>query len=338
MRFQLQASVAGSLILEKGPGCYVYEHIEVVPDWVHIRYVPLEKWDYSPIPPVHLISPKQGLSLTDHRKLTTSGVALSLLRDGEDASGKNLSQIIKDVLVSDMEADTNFVAVIVRDSKENRASLTEFTAKLVASGDSYWVSAPSPDGGTKMMQLGAWFTQAHFVAEKETMIKLGNFSEGNPIIEFRVSDMMVKVSAPDSVNSEYAARDLLCKILGLSENDFEYEPNGTATFPDWSMSCRGQIFNVEVTRVKEEVKKIVQMDVPNWPDQVDGVRRSRPRPADHTKLIQRKADRATSGNSPTILVVFSEIGNLSYEDIDLQAFFAVFEIDENTYAGRLIMP
>ena len=182
--------------------------------------MPLEKWDYSPIPPVHLISPKQGLSLTDHRKLTTSGVAPSLLQDVEDASGKNLSQIIKDVLVSDMEADTNLVAVIVRDNKENRASLTEFTAKLVASGDSYWVSAPSPDGGTKMMQLGAWFTQAHFVAENETMIKLGNFSEGNPIIELRVSDMMLKVSAVSSLESEYAGRDFLCEILGLSKDDF----------------------------------------------------------------------------------------------------------------------
>ena len=336
MRFQPQASVAGSLILEKGPGCYVYEHIEVVPDWVHIRYVPLEKWDYSPIPPVHLISPKQGLSLTDHRKLTTSGVAPSLLRDVEDASGKNLSQIIKDVLVSDMEADTNLVAVIVRDNKENRASLTEFTAKLVASGDSYWVSAPSPDGGTKMMQLGAWFTHYHFVAENETMIKFGNFSEGNPIIELRVSDMMLKVSAVSSLESEYAARDFLREILELSDTDFEHEPNGTTTFPDWSMSWMEQTWNVEVTRVKDEVKKIVQMDTPIWPDQVDQVRRSRPRPADHAKILQRKADRAAGSNISTILVVFSEIGNLSYEDIDLSAFTAVFEIEETTHAWRLI--
>ena len=338
MRYQLQASVAGSLSLEQGPGCYVYEHLEIVPDWVHIRYVPLEKWDYSPIPPVHLISPKQGLSLTDHRKLTTSGVAPSLLQDSEDASNKSLFQIIKDALASDMEADVNLVAVILRDNKENRAFLTEFTAKLLVSGNSYWVSAPLPDGSTKMMQLGAWFTQAHFVSENEKLVILGNFSEGNPMIEFRFSDMALKVSAPDSVSSEYAARDFLCKILELSKNEFEYEPNGTATFPDWSMSWMGQTWNVEVTRVKEEVKKIVQMDVPNWPDQVDGVRRSRPRPPDHAKLLQRKAERAAGSSSPTILVVFSEIGNLSYEGIDLSEISAVFEIDENTYAWRLNMP
>ena len=338
IRYQLQASVAGSLSLEQGPGCYVYEHIEVIPDWVHIRYVPLEKWDYSPIPPIHLISPKQGLSLTDHRKLTTSGVALSLLKDAEDASGKTLSQIIQDVLESDKQADTNLVAVIARDNKENRASLTKFTAQLVESRDGYWVSAPAPDGSTKMMQLGAWLTQGHFVAENETMIMLGNFSVGNPIIELRLSNMMLKVSAVSSLESEYAARNFLREILELSDTDFKHEPNGTATFPDWSMSWMGHTWNVEVTRVKEEVKKIVQMDIPNWPNQVAGVRRSRPRPPDHAKLLQRKANRAAGNSSPTVLVVFSEIGNLSYEGIDLSEFSAVFEIDENTYAWRLIEP
>ena len=60
VRFQLQASVAASLGLEKGSGCYVYENIEIVPDWVHIRYVPSEKWDGAPSPPIHLRSPTQG--------------------------------------------------------------------------------------------------------------------------------------------------------------------------------------------------------------------------------------------------------------------------------------
>lgn len=338
MRFQLQASVAGSLSLGKGVGCYVYEKIEVVPDWVHIRYVPSEEWNWAPIHPIHLISPKPGLSVPDRRKLTTSSIGPSLIQDFNDARGKTLPEIIKDLLASDTEADVNLVAVILRDNKENRAFVTKFTAKLVAFGDSYWVSAPLPDGSTKMMQLGVWFTQAHFVAENEKLITINNFSEGNPIIEFRISEMTLKVSAQESINSEYAARDFLCEIFRLSEGDFEYEPNGATTFPDWSMSWMGQTWNVEVTRVKEEVKKIVQMGVPNWPDQVDEVRRSRPRPADLERILRKKADRAAGSSSPTIVVVFSEIGNLSYEGIDLSEFFAVFEIDETTHAHRLIKP
>ena len=338
MRFQLQASVAGSISLEEGPGCYVYENIEIVPDWVHIRYVPSEKWDRASILPIHLISPKHGLSLTDHRKFTTSSFTPSLIQDFNDAGSKTLPEIIKDTLASDTEADVNLVAVILRDNKENREFLTKFTAKLVASGDSYWVSAPLPDGSTKMMRLGAWFTHAHFVAENEKLIILSNFSAGKPIIEFQISDIMLKVSAQESINSEYAVRDFLCDFLDLSKNDFEHEPNGITTFPDWSMSWLGQTWNVEVTRVKEEVKKIVQMNLPNWPDQVDEVRRSRPRPADLARILRKKADRAASSGTPTILVVFSEMANLSYEDIDLSAFFAVFEIDETTHAHRLIKP
>ena len=104
------------------------------------------------------------------------------------------------------------------------------------------------------------------------------------------------------------------------------------------MSWREQTWNVEVTRVKEEVKKIVQMDDRNWPSHVDEVRKSRPRPANHAELLQRKANRAMGSSSPTILVVFSEIGDLSYEDIDLSAFTAVFEINETTHTHRLIKP
>ena len=337
MHFQLQASVAGSVRLENGPGCYFFENIEFVPDWVHIRYVPSEKWDGTPTPPVHIRSSKQGLSMTDRPKFTTSFITPSLIQDVNDAGDKTLSEIIKDLLASNAEADVNIVAVILRDNEENRAFLTKFCANRVASsGNSYWVSAPLPDGSAKTMRLGFWFTHYHFIDESAKLINLGNFSEGNPIIELQFSDMTMKVSTSDSTNSEYAGRDFLCKILSLSENDFEYEPNGTTTFPDWSMSWMEQTWNVEVTRVKDEVKKIVQMDTPIWPDQVDQVRRSRPRPADHAKILQRKADRAAGSNISTILVVFSEIGNLSYEDIDLSAFTAVFEIEETTHAWRLI--
>ena len=338
VRFQLQASVAGSLSLEKGPGCYVCEKPEVVPDWVHIRYVPSEKWDGVRTPPIHLKSPKQGMSLTDRPKFMTSLFPPSPIQDFNDAGDKTIPEIIQDLLASNAETDVNLVAVILRDNEENRAFMTKFCANLVAAGNSYWVSAPLSDGSTKTMRLGAWFTQYQFIDENTKLITIGNFSDGNPIIKFRFSDMTMEVSALDSINSEYAGRDLLCEFLGLSKDDFKYEPNGTTTFPDWSMSWMGQTWNVEVTRVKEEVKKIVQMEDRNWPSQVDGVRRSQPRPADHTKLIQRKADRAAGSNSPTILVVFSETGNLCYESIDLSAFSAVFEINENTYAGRLIMP
>ena len=155
-------------------------------------------------------------------------------------------------------------------------------------------------------------------------------------LQRRLSDMTIKVSKPDSINSEYAGRDFLCKNLGLSKDDFKYEPNGTTTFPDWSMSWMEQTWNVEVTRVTEQVKKIVRMDTALWPDQVDEVRRSRPRPTDHAKILQRKANRAEGSDTPTILVVFSEIGNLTYEDIDMSALDAVFEIDETTHAWRLI--
>ena len=338
VRFQLQASVAGSLSLEKGPGCYVCEKIEVVPDWVHIRYVPSEKWDGAPTPPIHLKSPKQGLSLTDRPKFMTSFITPSLIQDFNDAGDKTLPEIIKDLLASNAEADANLVAVILRDNEENRVFLTKFCANLVAAGNSYWVSVPLPDGSAKTIRLGFWFTQYQFIDENTKLITLGNFSEDKPIIEFWFSDMTMEVSALDSINSEYAGRDFLCEFLGLSKDDFKYEPNGTTTFPDWSMSWREQTWNVEVTRVKEEVKKIVQMDDRNWPGQVDEVRRSRPRSADHAKLLQRKANRAIGSNSPTILVVFSEIGNLSYEDIDLSAFTAVFEINETTHAYRLIEP
>ena len=186
------------------------------------------------------------------------------------------------------------------------------------------------------MRLGFWFTQYQFIDEKTKLVILSNFSEGQPILEISVSDATMQISAAPSVESEYAARDFLCEIFDLSQDDFVYEPNGDSTFPDWSMVWMEQTWNVEVTRVKEEVKKIVQINDPNWPDQVDGVRRSRPRPADHAKLLQRKAYRAVGSSLPTILVVFSETGNLSYEGIDLSAFSAVFEIDETTYAGRLI--
>ncbi len=338
MRLQLQASIAGSLSLEKGVGCYVYENIEVVPDWVHIRYVPSEKWDGAPTAPIHLRSPKHGLSLTDRPKFMTSFFTPSLIQDFNNAGDKTLPEIIKDLLAANAETDVNLVAVILRDNEENRAFLTKFCANLVAAGNSYWVSAPLPDGSAKTMRLGFWFTQYQFIDENTKLITLGNFSEGNPIIEFRFSDMTMQVSAPDSINSEYAGRDFLCEFLGLSKDDFKYEPNGATTFPDWSMSWMEQTWNVEVTRVKEEVKKIVQMDVPNWPDRVDEIRRSRPRPADHAKILQRKANRAAGSDTPTILMVFSEIGNLSYEDIDLSALSAVFEINEITRARRLIKP
>ena len=334
--FQLQASVAGSLSLEQGPGCYVCENIEVVPDWAHIRYVPSEKWDGAPSPPTHLRNSKPSLSLTDHPNFTTSCFQPSLTQYSNDAADKTLSEIIKDLLASNREADMNIVAVILRDNEENRAFQTTFCANLVAADNSYWVSSPLPDGSAKTMRLGFWFTQYHFVAENAKLIMLGNFSEGNPIIEFKFSDMTMKVSKPDSINSEYAGRDFLCEILVLSKDDFKYEPNGTTTFPDWSMSWMEQTWNVEVTRVKEQVKKIVQMDTALWPDQVDEVRRSRPRPADHAKILQRKANRAAGSDTRTILVVFSEMGNLTYEDIDLSALYAVFEIDETTHAWRLI--
>ena len=338
LRFQLQASVAGSLSLEKGHGYYVYDNIEVVPDWVHIRYVPSEKWDGAPAHPIHLRSPKHGLSLTDRPKFTTSLFPRFLIQGFSDAGDKPLPEIIKDVLASNAGTDVNLVAVILRDNAENRAFQTKFCANLVAAGNSHWVSAPSPDGSAKTMRLGFWFTQYQFIDENTKLITLGNFSEGNPIIEFRFSDMTMKVSAPDSINSEYAGRDFLCAFLELSKDDFKHEPNGTTTFPDWSMSWMEQTWNVEVTRVKEEVKKIVQMDTAIWPDQVDEVRKSRPRPPDHAKVLQRKANRATGSDTPTILVVFSEMGNLCYENIDLSAFFAVFEIDETTRAHRLIKP
>ena len=338
MRFQLQASVAGSLSLEKGPGCYVCENIEIVPDWVHIRYVPSEKWDGTPTPPIHLRSPKHSLSVTDRPKFATAFFAPPLTQEFKDAGDKTLPEIIKDLLASNAETDVNLVAVILRDNEANKAFLTKFCSNLVASGDTYWVSVPLPDGSAKTMRLGAWFTQYQFIDESTKLIMLGNFSAGNPIIEFRFSGITIQVDAPDSTNSEYSARDVLREILDLSEADFEYEPNGTATFPDWSMSWMGQTWNVEVTRVKEEVKKIVQMDNPNWPDQVDDVRRSRPRPADLAKIMQRKANRAASSDIPTILVVFNETGNSSYEDIDLSAFFAVVEIDETTRDHRLIKP
>ena len=336
VRFQLQASVAGSLSVEQGPGCYVYENVEFVPDWAHIRYVPSEKWDGAPSAPIHLKSPEHGLSLTDNPKFTTSCFKPSLTQYSNDAGNKTLSEIIKDLLASNTEADVNIVAVILRDNDENRAFQTKFCANLVTADNGYWVSSPLPDGSAKTMRLGFWFTQYHFLAENAKLIRLAKFSEGNPIIEFRISEMTMKVSNPDSINSEYAARDFLCEILGLSKDDFKYEPNGTTTFPDWSMSWMEQTWNVEVTRVKEQVKKIVQMDTALWPDQVDEVRRSRPRPADHAKKLQRKANRAAGSDTPTILVVFSEMGNLSYEDIDLSTFSAVFEIDETTHAWRLI--
>ena len=336
VRFQIQASVAGSLSLERGPGLYFYEKVEFVPDWVHIRYVPSENWEGARTPPVPLRSSKQGLSLTDRPKFTTSCFTPSLIRDVNDAGDKTLPEIIKDILASNLEDDVNIVALILRDNEENRAFLTKFCSNLVAADNSYWVSAPLPDGSSKTMQLGFWFTQYHFIEESAKLITLGNFSEGNPIVEFRISDVTMMVSTENSINSEYAGRDFLCEILDLSENDFEHEPNGPATFPDWSMSWMELTLNVEVTRVKDEVKKIVQMDNPIWPDQVDEVRRSHPRPADHAKILQRKANRAAGSSNPTILVVFSEIGNLSYEDIDLSAFSAVFEIDETTYAWRLI--
>ena len=341
VRFQLQASVAGSLSLEQGLGCYVCENIEVVPDWVHIRYLPSEKWDGAPTPPIHLKSPKQGLSLTDRPKFMTSLFPPSAIQDFNDAGDKTLPEIIQDLLASNAETDTNLVAVILRDNEENRTFMTKFCANLVAAGNGYndyWVSASLPDGSAKTMLLGFWCTQYQFIDEKTKLITLGNFSEDNPIIEFRFSDMTMQVSAPDSINSEYAGRDFLCEFLGLSKDDFKYEPNGTTTFPDWSMSWREQTRNVEVTRVKEEVKKIVQMDDRNWPGHVDEVRKSRPRPANHAELLQRKANRAMGSSSPTILVVFSEIGDLSYEDIDLSAFTAVFEINETTHTHRLIKP
>ena len=338
VRFQLQASVAGSLSLERGPGCYVCESNEFVPDWVHIRYVPSEKWDGAPTPPIHLKSPKHGLSVADRPKFMPSFFPPSLLQDFNDAGDKILSEIIKDLLASNAETDVNLVAVILRDNEENQAFLTKFCANLVAADNSYWVSAPLPDGSAKTMRLGFWFTQYQFIDERTKLITLGNFSEGNPIIEFQFSDITMEVTALDSINSEYAGRDFLCEYLAVSKDDFKYEPNGTTTFPDWSMSWMGQTWNVEVTRLKEEVKKIVQMDAPNWPDLVDEVRRSRPRSADHAKLLQRKANRATGSSSPTILVVFSELGNLSYEDIDLSAFSAVFEINETTHTHRPIKP
>ena len=338
VRFQLQASVASSLSLEKGPGCYVYENIEVVPDWVHIRYVPSEKWDGLPSPPIQLRSPKQGLSLTDRPKFATSFFRPSPIQAFNDAGDKTLSEIIKDLLASNPEADVNIVAVILRENEGNRAFQTKFCANLLAADDSHWVSSTLPDGSSKTMRLGFWFTQYQFIDENTRLITLGDFSEGDPIIEFRFSEMTMQVSAPDSTNSEYAGRDFLCEFLGLSKDDFKHEPNGTTTFPDWSMSWMEQTWNVEVTRVKDEVKKVVQMDDPNWPNRVDEVRRSHPRPADLAKTLQRKASRAAGSNTPTILVVFSETGNLSYEAIDLSAFSAVFEIDETTHAHRLIKP
>ena len=333
---QLQASVAGSLGLQQAPGCYVCENIEVVPDWAHIRYVPSEKWDGAPSPPTHLRNSKPSLSLTDHPNFITSCFRPSLTQYSNDDADKPLSEIIKDLLASNSEADVNIVAVILRDNEENRAFQTTFCANLVTADNGYWVSSTLPDGSAKTMRLGFWFTQYHFITENEKLIMLSNFSEGNPIIEFRFSDMTIKVSKPDSINSEYAGRDFLCKNLGLSKDDFKYEPNGTTTFPDWSMSWMEQTWNVEVTRVTEQVKKIVRMDTALWPDQVDEVRRSRPRPTDHAKILQRKANRAEGSDTPTILVVFSEIGNLTYEDIDLSALDAVFEIDETTHAWRLI--
>ena len=336
VNLQLQASVASSVSLEQGPGCYVYENIEVVPDWAHIRYVPSEKWDGPTSPPIHLRSSTQGLSLTDNPLFTTSCFQPPLTQYSIVPGNKPLAETIKDLVASNSEADVNIAAVILRDNEENRAFQTQFCANLVASANSYWISSPLPDGSAKTMQLGFWFTQYHFVAEDAKLIMLGNFSEGNPIIEFRFSDMTMKVSKPDSLNSEYAGRDFLCEILGLSKDDFQYEPNGTTTFPDWSMSRMEQTWNVEVTRVKDQVKKIVQMDTAPWADQVDEVRRSRPRPADHAKLLQRKANCAARSDTPTILVVFSEMANLSYEDIDLSAFRAVFEINETTHAWRII--
>ncbi len=334
--FQLQASVAGSLSLEQGPGCYVYENIEDVPDWAHIRYVPSEKWDGAPSPPIRLKARKHGLSLTDNANFTTSCFPPSLTQYSNNAGNKTLSETIKDLLASNREPDVNIVAVILRDNEENRAFQTKFCANLVTAETGYWVSSPLPDGSAKTMRLGFWFTQYHLVAENEHRIMLGNFSDGNPIIKIRFSGMTMKVSKPDSINSEHAGRDFLCQILGLSKDDFKYEPNGTTDFPDWSMSWMGQTWNVEVTRFMEEIKKIVQMDTAPWPDQVDEVRRTQPRPADHAKILRRKAKRAAGSDTPTILVVFSEIANLSYEDIDLSAFCAVFEIDETTHTPRLI--
>ena len=339
IHFQLQASVTSAVSLNEGPGLYFYEKAEMVPDWVHIRYVPSEKWDSTPIPPTHLKSSKHGLSTMDLEKFTASFLAFPFLNtDANDAGEKTMPEIIKSLLASNPEVDANIVAVVLRENEENRVFLAKFCANLVGAENSYWVSAPLPDGSVKTMRLGVWFTQYHFVDENTKLIMLGNFSEGNPIIEFRISDTTMQVSAVPSVEGEYTARDFLCGILDLSKDDFVYEPNGTTTFPDWSMSWMGQTWNVEVTRVKDQVKEIVQMDDPNWPDQVDEVRRSRPRPADHAKLLQRKAERAASSGSPTILVIFSEIGNLSYEGIDLSEFSAVFEIDENTHAWRLIEP
>ena len=78
------------------------------------------------------------------------------------------------------------------------------------------------------------------------------------------------------------------------------------------------------------------MDDPDWPDQIDDVRRSRPRHVDYTEKLQKKANRAAGSNIPTILVVFSEIEDLSYEGVDISAFHAVIVIDETTYNYRVL--
>ena len=135
VRFQIQASVAGSLNLEKGPGCYVYENIEVVPDWAHIRYVPSEKWDGALSPPIRLRDRKHGLSLTDNPNFTTSCFPPSLTQYSNNAGNKTLSETIKDLLASNREPDVNIVAVILRDNEENRAFQTKFCANLVTAED-----------------------------------------------------------------------------------------------------------------------------------------------------------------------------------------------------------
>ena len=257
LMFQLQASSVGTVGLKVGPRYYVYDRTERVPDWVHIRYVPLDQWEGELTPPIHLKRSKPSLSLTDRQRFMESSFIIpDLTADVSDAGTSRLSEVIQDLVSADPDADVNIVALILRDNEENRGYLTKYCAKLVLAADnSYWVSANLPNGRTKTMRLGFWFTDYHFIDEDTKLVMLGKFEEGHPIFEIRLSDTTMLVSGVPSVESEYAARDFLREKLELAEDDFEYEPNGHTTFPDWSMCWKQQTWNVEVTRAKEEVRK-----------------------------------------------------------------------------------
>ena len=337
--FNQQASSEGAVRVARGPTLYAVERCETVPEWVSIRYIPPEKWDSAESVVAIQRRGKQSIS-NDHlqemiERLTPLG---KIAADAKNHGRKPIKDMIDEALVN-VEEDHNMVALILRDDENLRSELIRYChGKPVAPGtNSYWVSAKSGGGRpAKSLLLGIWFTQK-MPNGTSALITTGYFEPGQPIMELRISDLSLWSTVVTSEGSEVAAKKLLQERFQLSEDDFTFEPNGPTTFPDWDMRVSNNNFNVEVTRVRQE-RDPVYVDQQGWQDTVERAARQKGR-LRHDGNMSRKAKYARNDAAkPTILVVFNEEGEVNYQEEDLEAFFAVIEVDEYTGYATCIHP